>query len=193
MAGNRLVFSSDNTDLTASIVATEFNDGTHIGNGTPGTDQCGTTHLPNVKFISYNEMDVDGGGTETINDTNLADTECSFRVHFNDALGYALQNSKIYAFDGSDTAEPAIGVDAALYVKGESMTQWQTLNSDSSTGDTYTNMSFDTGDIGGEGDAVDLADRTADTDHYFYCALSVSPESAGAKSAFALGVYFEYY
>lgn len=195
IGGNRLVFSGSDSSLTATVTAEQFQDGTHLGNGTPGTDQCGTTHVPNVKIISDTEMSVNGGATETINDTNLDDTECSFRLHFNDGTGYALQTGKIYAFDGTDSSVPAIGVDAAIYVKGEGMSAWHTLNSDSTLGDTMSGMDFDVADIGGDnsGSYLELAARSAATDHYFYVAVSVSPESAGGKSAFALGAYFEYY
>lgn len=195
IGGSRLVFSGSDTSLTATVSAEAFQDGTHLGSGTPGTDQCGTEHVPNVKIVSSTEMSVNGGATETIDDTNLADTECTFRLHFNDGAGYALQTGRVYAYDGSDSSQPAIGVDAAIYVKGEGMTTWHTLNSDSILGTTMTGMDFDVADIGGDnsGSYLELGSRSAATDHYFYCAVSVSPESAGGKSGFALGAYFEYY
>lgn len=136
---------------------------------------------------------MNGGATETINDTNLADDECTFRLHFNDTDEYSLQNVKIYAYDGDNIENPAVGVDAAIYVKGEGMSGWETLNSDSDEGPTVSGMDFETGDIGGQGDGIALADRAADTDHFFYIALSVAPETSGGKASFALGAYLEYY
>jgi hypothetical protein len=193
MGANRLVFSSSLTSLSSSIVAGAFNGGTHLGTGVPGTDQCGATHMRNVKFLTYNTMSVNGAASETLNDTNLANTECTFRVHFNDAGGYSLQNGVIYTFDGADAAVPATGVDACMYVKGEGDTAWQTINSDSIVGPTLTNMDFELASIGGIASGYTLNGRSAAVDHHFYCALSVSPETAGGKSNFAIGAYFEFY
>ena len=195
MGANRLVFSGSASNINTTVQATQFQDGTHLGSGTPGTDQCGATHAPNVKILTATTMSVNGAASETIDDTNLADTECSFRLHFNDAAGYSLQNGKIYSYDGSTTTTEATGVDAAIYVKGESMSAWETLNSDSATGNSMASMSFTTADFGGDnsGERRSLAARGAATDHYYYCAISASPETAGGKSAFALGAYLEYF
>lgn len=195
MASNRLVFSGSLTSITATVQATLFQDGTHLGSGTPGTDQCGTNHANNVKILSSTTMSVNGAASEAINDTNLADNESSFRLHFNDAAGYALQNGRIYTYDGTTTTAEAVGVDAALYVKGEGMTAWFTINSDTATGNAMAGMSFATANLGGNntGEYRALANRSAATDHYYYCAISASPESAGGKSSFALGAYLEYY
>jgi hypothetical protein len=190
---NRLVFSGDGEDHAASVVTQQFQDGTHVGTGTPGADDCGATHANNVKLISATEMSLNGGATETIDDTNLGDDECSFRLHFNDAAEFSLQNVKIYAYDGDNIENPAVGVDAAVYVKGEGMTGWETLNSDSTEGPTVSGMDFETGDIGGYGSGIELGDRAADADHFFYVALSVAPETSGGKNLFALGCYLEYY
>lgn len=193
LGSNRLVFSGSGTSHTASVVTNEFQDGTHVGTGTPGDDDCGATHANNVKFISSTEMSVNGAATQDINDTNLADDECTFRLHFNDATAYALQNIKVYAYDGDDIDQPAIAVDAALYVKGEGMTTWYTLNSDTLDGPVEAGMQFDDADIGGIGSGLAIDDRTADTDHFIYCALSVAPETSGGKANFALGAYMEFY
>ena len=193
IGSNRLVFSGSPTNHAASIVTGSFQDGTHLGSGTPGSDECGDTHANNVKLIDATSMSVNGGGTEDINDTNLDDTECTFRLHFNDSTAYSLQNVKLYAYDGVDIDNPAAGVDAALYVKGEGMSGWTTLNSDTDTGPTVSGMNFETENIGGQGSGLELADRAADTDHYFYCAVSVAPETSGGKANFALGAYLEYY
>lgn len=195
MGANRLVFSGSGTNINTTVQATQFQDGTHLGDGTPGTDQCGTTHANNVKILTATTMSVNGAASEVINDTNLADTECSFRLHFNDAAGYSLQNGKIYTYDGTTTTAEAVGVDAAIYVKGEAMTAWKTLNSDTATGNSMASMQFGTADIGGDnaGETRALSNRAAGTDHYYYCAISASPETAGGKSAFALGAYLEYY
>jgi len=191
MGANRLVFSGSSSSISATVAATAFQDGTHLGNGTPGTDQCGSSHANNVKYLTSTTMSVNGGGSETLNDTNLADNECSYRLHFNDAAAYALQNGKIYTYNGSVTTTQATGVDVASYVKGEGLSAWFVLNSDTTTGPT----GFTTANVGGDNTSErhDLASRSGSADHYFYVGISASPETAGGKSAFALGAYLEYY
>lgn len=195
MGSNRLVFSGSASNINTTVQATQFQDGTHLGSGTPGSDQCGANHANNVKILTSTTMSVNGAASETINDTNLADNECTFRLHFNDGSAYALQNGKIYTYDGTTTTAEAVGVDAAIYVKGESMAGWFTINSDTATGNSMAGMNFTTANLGGDnaGEYQSLSNKAAATDHYYYCALSASPETAGGKSAFALGAYLEYY
>lgn len=195
MGSNRLVFSGSPSNINTTVQATLFQDGTHLGSGTPGTDQCGSTHANNVKILTSTTMSLNGAGSATINDTNLTDNSSTFRLHFNDSAGYALQNGKLYTYDGTTTTNEAVGVDAALYVKAESMTTWFTINSDTATGNSMAGMSFTTANLGGDNTSEfrSLANRSAATDHYYYCALSASPETAGGKAAFALGAYLEYF
>lgn len=195
MGSNRLVFSGSLTNINTTVSATTFQDGTHLGSGTPGTDQCGATHAPNVKILTSTTMSTGGGGSETINDTNLADIESTFRLHFNDAAAYSLQNGRLYTYDGSTTTAQAVGVDAACYVKGNSQTTWFTLNSDTTTGPTVSGMTFTTGSLGGNNTSeyLSLYNKSGAVDQYYYVALSASPETAGGKSSFALGAYLEYF
>jgi hypothetical protein len=195
MGANRLVFSGSASSITATVAATTFQDGTHLGSGTPGTDQCGANHAPNVKILTSTTMSINGGGSQTLNDTNLTDILSSFRLRFNDAASFALQNGKLYTYDGSTTTNQAVGVDVAAYVKANSMSAWFTLNSDTTTGPSVASMTFTTANIGGDntGERIALAARTAAVDHYYYTAISASPETAGGKSSFALGAYLEYY
>jgi hypothetical protein len=195
MGSNRLVFSGSSSNINTTVQATQFQDGTHLGSGTPGTDQCGATHAPNVKILTASTMSINGAASAAISDANLPDTSCSFRIHFNDGAGYSLQNGKLYVYDGTTTTSEAIGVDAAVFVKGQSMSAWATICSDTATGNSMASMSFTTANFGGDntGERLTLNNRSASADHYYYTAFSASPETAGGKSAFALGAYLEYY
>ncbi len=197
MASNRLVFSGSSSNINTTVQATQWQDGTHVGNGTPGTDQCGTTHVPNVKLTSGTQWSLNGAGAATI--TEIADTSCTFRLHFNDAANYSLQNGRLYTYDGTTTTSEAVGVDAAMWVKGNAHVAWTAINSDSATGPTVTSLrtaaTFTTADIGGNNtnEYYALQNKTAAVDQYYYVALSASPETAGGKSSFALGAYLEYF
>lgn len=189
IGANRLVFSASLTGLTARIAATAFQDGTHLGSGTPGTDQCGVTHARNVKWLTDTTMSVNGAASEIINDTNLADTECSMRIHLNDPVAFQTQNGRFYAYNNTTTTLQATGVDIAAYEKGNS-TQWFHLNDDSVAGPA----GWITGGIGGDnaGERITMANRTvAAVDQFYFYALSLAPETFGDKSAIAFGCSIE--
>ena len=114
IAANRLVFCGSLTDLTVTILATNFQTGTHVGTATPGTDVCTTTHCNNVKWLTDTTMSVNGAASEIINDTNLADLECTMRIHFNDATAYAIQNMRFYCYNNTTTTTEATGLDVWL-------------------------------------------------------------------------------
>lgn len=177
VAANTIVFSSSLTDLATNITVATWQDGTHLGDDDPGTDQCGTNHVPNVKFISSTQFDPDGGGTETLNDTNLVQTECTMRIRFTDAASVATTSARLYSYDGSTTTDEAVGIDAYAFEQGVSATTWTQINDD-------------VGNIGGDnsGERLDLEDDGAATDHTYYIAVSASPESVGAKTQFDFGI-----
>jgi hypothetical protein len=64
IGSNTMVFCSSLTDLTTNITVASYQDGTHIGNGDPGTDQCGANHANNVKYLTSSTMSVNGGNTD---------------------------------------------------------------------------------------------------------------------------------
>jgi len=180
VASNTIVFAGSASDLTTPITVGEWNTGTHLGSGDPGTDACGTTHVPNVKFISTTQCDI-GGGTVSITDGNLATTKCSFRIKFTDASSVALSSGRFYSFDGSTVTNEAIGVHAYAFERGVSATTWTQINDDS-------------GNIGGDnsGERLTLSDQTTATEHYYYIAVSAQPESVGAKTQFDFGIALTY-
>jgi hypothetical protein len=180
VSANTIVFAGSNTDLTEPITVGTWNDGTHLGSGDPGTDQCGANHMPNVKYVSGTQYD-GGAGTTTLNDTNLAQTECTLRVKFTDASSVAISNARFYAFDGTTETDEAVGVEAYAFERGVSATSWTEINDDSEN-------------VGGDNTAerLTLGDKSAATEHYWYVAVSARPETVGAKTQFDFGVALTY-
>lgn len=194
-----LVFSGSPSNLATFIGAGTFNFGTHLGDSQPGNDQCGTNHMINTMLVDSTHVSINGGTSIALNDANLASSGTAsnvpLRLHFNDSNGYSVQNGRIYSYDGTLTTNLAPGVDAAIYCVGNGSSQWFTLNSATTTGPNVAAMGFTTAGIGGDnsGSQYFLFNQAAAADHYYYLAVSVSPETAGGKGSFALGSYIEYY
>lgn len=180
VGGNTIVFSGSATTLTEPITVGEWNLGTHLGSGDPGTDQCGTNHVPNVQYVSSSQFD-GGAGTETINDTNLAETECTLRVSFTDASAVATSNARFYCFDGTTATNYAVGIEAYAFERGVSSTAWTQVNDASAS-------------LGGDnsGERLALGDQSSSTSHIFYVAVSARPETVGAKTEFDFGIALTY-
>lgn len=180
VGANTIVFAGSG-GLSTPITVGTWQSETHLGSGDPGTDQCGTNHARNVKYISGTQFALDAGGTETLNDTNLIQTECTMRVKFTDASSVATSNARFYAFDGSTTTAEAVGIEAYAFEQGVGATAWTQLNDDS-------------GDIGGDnsGERLSLSNQSAGTEHYFYIAVSARPETVGSKTQFDFGIALTY-
>lgn len=178
--GNTIVFSGSG-GLTTPITVGSWNDETHLGSGDPGTDQCGTgSHMNSVQFISSTQFD-DGSGTETLNDTNLTNDQCTLAVHFDDGSSVATSNGRFYTFDGTTETNEAIGVEVYAFEQGISATAWTFINDDS------TNHGGDN-----SGERLPLTDQSGATEHTFYIAVSARPESVGSKTQFDFGIALTY-
>lgn len=180
ITSNTFVFAGSATDLTVPITVGEYNTGTHLGTADPGTDQCGTNHSRNMKYISSTQVDI-GGGTVTLNTTNVADTQMTLRVKFTDATSVITSSARFYTFDGANTQNEAVGITAYAVERVSGMSTWTLINDD--TGNTG-------GDTGGE--RLSLADQGTSTTHYFYVGVSAAPQSVGAKTSFDFGVALTY-
>lgn len=178
VGANTIVFAGSLTDLTVPITVGDWNTGTHLGNGDPGTDQCGTNHVPNIEYVSSTQYSKDGGADTAL--TSLAQTDCTLRVKFTDAASVATSNARFYAFDGTTETNEAIGIEAYAFEQGN--------------GSTWTQINDDSANIGGDnsGERLSLADQSTGTEHYFYVAVSARPESVGSKTQFDFGIALTY-
>jgi len=184
IAANTIVFSGSQTSLTATISTVDWNDGTHIGTGDPGTDQCdvgpNNSHNNNTKYVSSGNVIINSGSSEAINDTNLIAGECPFRFHLVNGVSVATQNGFLYTFNGSVVTTEAVEIEAYAFEQGVAATAWTQVNDDSAN-------------IGGNnsGERLTLGNKTTATDHVWYFAMSARGESAGPKTSFDIGVAVE--
>lgn len=187
IAANTIVFSGTG-GLTTPVTVAAWQDESHIGNGDPGTDQCGANHPNNVKWTATDSMELNGGANQAINDTNITADEATIQVVFTHGSAVALTNVRFYAYDGTTTTTPAIGVDCVAFQQGETEVAWTVINDETTSG------ALTVGSIGGDntGERLDLADSGSATDHTYTIALSASPETVGAKADFDFGVALTY-
>lgn len=182
VATNTIVFSGSATVITTPITVGNWNTGTHIGDGDPGTDQCGATHVPNIEWISGTEYSLNGGGTQTLNDTTVTETECTIKIEFTDGSSVATSNGRFYSFDASTVTNEAVGVEAYAWEQGVSdVGGWVMINDDS-------------GNTGGDnsGERLSLSDQGGATEHTFFIVVTARPESVGSKTEFDFGIALTY-
>src|SRR5687768_9238259 len=58
-------------------------------------------HLHNVKYLTSGTFGLDGGGSETLNGTNLATTECTLKINFAHGSSVVTNTATFWAYDGT--------------------------------------------------------------------------------------------
>lgn len=165
----QLVLSAEGGHLRI-LAVDSFQDETHRTDSAAGMR---AVKVNNVKYVSGTQMSVNGGSTENINDTNLAESECTLRIAVRGDSNISLSNVKLWVYDGETESARAENVEVQAFERGESNTSWTEINDDSAG-------------VGGSGDALSLANSGAATEHLYYIALSAKCEAAG-RGDFALG------
>lgn len=151
-----------------AVTVGSYQDSTHIENS-GGTQQC-TTHINNNKYIASGSIQINGGGTETLNGTNLATTECTLKINFSHGSSVITSSATFWAYDGS--TQSAVPTNITFQCAEQADTAW-------------TNAE-------GSGAAMTLDDNTTATSHDFYLAISASPEAVGNLIAFGLTIQLTY-
>ena len=179
VSGKRVVFGGSPRNIDVPLVVGEWQRGVHLGTADPGIDACGKNHLPSPRFVTPATFD-SGAGQEHLNDTNLAATECTLRVHATRDLANGLKGARLFIYDGLNTQTRAEGIKVYAFQQGVSGSAW-TLVNDGEAG------------IGGDnpGERLDLADSAPATDHYYYIALSIQLQRYDVLPTFNIGFQFD--
>lgn len=151
-----------------AVAVSSYQTSTHVENS-GGTQQC-TTHINNNMYVSSGNININGGGSETLNGTNLATTECTLKINFSHGSSVVTNTATFWAYDGS--TDSAVPTNITFYCAEQADTAW-------------TNAE-------GSGAAMTLDDNTTATSHDFYIACSASPEAVGDLTAFALKIQLTY-
>jgi hypothetical protein len=163
----------------SKVAITEYQTSTHISGA--GGHVCSSVHPPNTKYISSNQFDK-GGGTLTLNTSNLGENECPIKIRLGTDAGTVTQNGRFYCYNGTTTTTLATNIQVWGFERFVGVTGgWVDINNGSTIG----------------GDNVDellvLQPKSSNTVHEWFIAVSCKPLTVGAKTAFSFGCTVEYY
>ncbi|MEW6485788.1 MAG: hypothetical protein AB1423_14445 [Pseudomonadota bacterium] len=165
-----------------------FQDSNHKTDSGMTTDGCDPDHVRNCKYISPTQVSLMGGAAVTLNETNVAETDCSLRWSYADdtPVNTALSNVLLFAFDGVTPADPPVGCKVLAFERTAAAILKDRVSDTPGDGGAWDSSKG----IGGSGNALICSTRTSVAVHYFYFGLSVSPTSKGQKNA-ALRLEFD--
>lgn len=174
--------------FASTITAGTFQDSMHLGSGDASGEVCTGYHLRNTKFAlttGSNKVILDGA-TVTIGTGTPAIADLPIHIDFGYDSAVETQNVYFYTFDGTTITDEAVGVEVQAF--------WKDHLALGAT--AFLEINDDSGDVGGNnsGERLTLqAYAAATTNHHWYLGLSGSPETAGAKGSWDLGISLEYF
>lgn len=186
LGSNTLGFFGSNYGDT--ITAGTFQDSIHIDTGDGVSEVCTASHPYNTKYAASegsNKVILDGS-VVTMGAGTPYTGHLPIHIEFDHTSDVATQNVYFYTYNGTTAASPAEGVEVWAFYKTQTetgATTWKEINDYSDN-------------VGGNNasDRLELqAYSSATTHHHWYIGISASPESAGAKGNFDLGITLEYY
>lgn len=154
----------------SAITVGSYQDSTHVETS-GNSDKCSTNHIHNCKYVDSDEVNIDGGGAETLGASAPTEAECTLRIRFNHTSSVETSNGTFWAYDG--TTDTAVPTDVTFQAVEQGDTAWTQAE--------------------GSGSALSLNDNgTPATDHDFYIACSASPDAVGYQNDFAIKIQLTY-
>lgn len=145
----------------AAIFIGNYQDSTHVKSSGGANDSSGNSPK-NTKYLTVNTVSLNGAGSAAV--SSISTANCPLKINFAHGSSVAISAHFIYAYDGTDTANPPTNVTFQIAEQGT--TDWV--------------------EAGGSAAALEVIDHTASTSHDFYFLISASPDTVGLKSAFTL-------
>jgi len=167
----------------AALEVGAYADKTVVGNSSGSTI---TDEANNTKYISPTQVDLNGGGTVTLNGGNVAQAAATFQVDWEDDAGATvLSNCKFFVFDGVTPATAPTGVLFVAFERtGSAIRQGNVEGGDTDAWDDATG-------VGGSGNSLDMEDQGSTTVHSFFIGVSAKPTAFGTHTAVSLRVSFD--
>ena len=163
------VISFYGASFNDAIEAGEYQTTTHVENDS-NVDQCVTFHLMNAKYVSANNVDLNGGGSEALSGTCPTTAECTLKLNFTFDNSVATSSTTFWAYDGTTPATPPVNI--TFYAIEQGDTAW-------------TNAE-------GSGSALAIDDDSAATSHDYFLAMSASPDVAGVLTELEYKIQLTY-
>ncbi len=146
-----------NGTFNSNIIVEEWNESTHVKTSA-GADKSSGNTPKNNKYISGTEIQVDGGSTVDLD--TISNSDACLTINVTDGT-FAIEDALFYTYNGSSPSQPSEYIDTYAAEVGD--TNW-------------TNAVNRTAGLA-------LDDKTSDTSHDYYIALSISPDNPGIVNA----------
>lgn len=172
--------AANGTEFGEGVSVGGYQDSMHKTDSGMASDGCATNHVRNTKYISETEVSLNSGATVTLDETNVADIDCTLRWSYADdsPVSTVLSNVYLFAYNGTTPATPPVGV-TVLAFERRTAGILKSILSDYPTDGGAWDL---TKGIGGSANALICSERTSVATHYYYFGLSFSPTSKGQKS-----------
>ena len=179
------------TGFASSVAVASYQDTTFITDGT-GTSQGAQDD--NTKFINASSLSVNGGGTILL--TQMPNYLCPLEIRFTNATAAQCQNAKLRIYDRTNIDNGASGVTTKV-ASVSHLSTLQTANNGSGNSTWVTPVGSSVihtllPPSPGLSGMAPNGPGTTGTWHSFYVAISASPDSVGAKTAYGMYVELEY-
>jgi hypothetical protein len=160
------------------------------------TNSAGTVEGPevdNIKYTASNSGIIGQAGSSVLL-TQIPNYKATLNIRFEHTSAVKVSNTEFRIFDRSNINNPASGVTCRC----AEIIHPDTTQTNNGSGDASWSI------LGGSGTVLDLVDSpgtsglspsgslTSDTRHDWYVAISVSPDSVGAKTQFGAYISTEY-
>jgi len=140
-----------------------YNDQMHIRTSqSDDSDACAPPHLTNLKYVNDNEVSINGGSPVAL--TSVVQENC-IKIQVSSDSNITIVGSRFYAYDGANVDNPPTNITFKAFKLGD--TTWSQPH--------------------GRANALDCGTSTTPaTQHNFYIGMSLSPNSTGAATLFAM-------
>lgn len=146
-----------NGTFNSNIIVEEFNESTHVKTSA-GVDKSSSNTPKNNKYISDTQIQVDGGST--VNLSTISNSDAALTINVTDGT-FAIEDALFYTFNGSSPSQASEYMNTYSAEVGDS--EWTNSNNRAS--------------------GLTLDNKTTDSSHDYYIALSISPQNPGISNA----------
>lgn len=179
---DKLAFSGDTSSLTA-ISVDAWNPATVVVDSMLGF----VAAARNCRYVSPTQVSLQEGSPVTLAAANVGQADCTVKVEWkDDTVNTALSNCKFYAYDGVTATEPPAGCKVVAFERTVSDIRKNRIG-----GDTDGKAWDAAYGIGGNANALSLADQASSAEHAFCIGISLKPTTYGQNTGIRFRVEFD--